>query len=49
MQLRVNADCGYGLIRIALLDSEMKPFPGFSQEESVPLHGPPTQVWHEAA
>ena len=48
-QLRVNADCGYGLIRIALLDSEMKPFPGFSQEESVPLHGPSTQIWHEAA
>ena len=47
--LCVNADCSYGLIRVALLDSELKPFPGFSLEESVPLHGPSTQIWHEAA
>ena len=47
--LRVNADCAYGLVRIALLDPEMKPYPGFSLEESVPLHAPSEQIWHQAA
>ena len=46
--LRVNADCGYGLIRVALLDSELNPYPGFSLEESVPLHASSEQIWHEA-
>ncbi len=45
--LRVNADCAYGLIRVALLDSELKPFPGFSLEDSVPLHAPSDQIWHQ--
>ena len=48
-ELRVNADCGYGLIRVALLDSELRPYPGFSLEESVPLHAPPERIWHAAA
>jgi hypothetical protein len=47
--LRVNADCGYGLIRVALLDSELKPFPGFSLEDCVPLHAPSQQIWHQVA
>ena len=44
--LSVNADCAYGLIRVALLDSELKPYPGFSLEESIPLHAPSQQIWH---
>ena len=48
-RLRVNADCGYGLIRVALLDSELNPYPGFSQEESLPLHAPSRQIWHDVA
>ena len=47
--LRVNADCSYGLIRVALLDSELKPYPGFGLEDSVPLHAPSDQIWHSAA
>ena len=47
--LRVNADCSYGIIRVALLDSELKPYPGFSLEESIPLHASSTQIWHEAS
>ena len=47
-RLQVNADCGYGAVRIALLDHEMKPHPGFSLEESVPLHAPSSQIWHTA-
>ncbi len=46
--LRVNADCAYGLIRVALLDSELKPYPGFSLEDSVPIHAPSEQIWHSA-
>ena len=46
--LSVNADCAYGLIRVALLDSELKPYPGFSLEESIPLHAPSRQIWHQA-
>lgn len=46
--LRVNADCSYGALRVALLDAEMKPYPGFSLEESIPLHAPSEQIWHVA-
>ena len=46
--LRINADCAYGLVRVALLDSELKPYPGFSLEDSVPLHAPSRQIWHQA-
>ena len=48
-ELRVNADCAYGTMRVALLDSELNPYPGFSLEQSVPLHAPSSQIWHTAA
>ena len=48
-ELRVNADCAYGTMRVALLDSELRPYPGFSLEQSVPLHAPFSQIWHTAA
>ena len=48
-ELRVNADCAYGTLRVALLDSELIPYPGFSLEQSVPLHAPSSQIWHTAA
>ena len=47
--LLVNADCAYGTMRVALLDSELNPYPGFSLEQSVPLHAPSSQIWHRAA
>ena len=48
-ELQVNADCAYGTMRVALLDSELIPYPGFSLEQSVPLHAPSSQIWHTAA
>ena len=27
----------------------MRPYPGFSLGESVPLHAPSEQIWHDAA
>lgn len=44
--LHVNADCNYGLLRVALLDSHLNPYPGFSFEECIPVHGPSSQIWH---
>ena len=44
--LKINADCNYGLIRVELLDSELKPYDGFSAEDCDPIHSPREEIWH---
>ena len=46
-KLRVNALCDYGFIKVEILDPELKPYPGFSLDESTPIHGPSTRIWHD--
>lgn len=46
-RLLINAQCDYGVIRAAVLDSELKPVPGFSLAECAPVHGPADRIWHE--
>lgn len=45
--LRINARCDYGFVRVEALDSKMEPYPGFSAEECVPVHGPADRIWHD--
>ena len=46
-RLRINAQCDYGVIRVAVLDAELKPYPGFSLAECAPVHGPADRIWHD--
>ena len=45
--LKINARCDYGFVRVEALDPEMKPYPGFSLDECVPIHGPADRIWHD--
>ncbi|MSP14327.1 MAG: hypothetical protein EXR62_15410 [Chloroflexi bacterium] len=45
-QLRINADCSYGLVRVEILDPLLKAYPGFSLTECDPIHGLPEKIWH---
>jgi hypothetical protein len=44
--LRVNADVSGGFVRVAVLDPNFQPYPGFAAEECDPIHAPISQVWH---
>ena len=44
--LRVNADCGYGFMRVELLDPQFQPYPGFAADDCDPVVGEREQVWH---
>jgi hypothetical protein len=44
--LKLNADCGYGFIRVELLDPHFAPYPGFAAAECDPVFGPRDQTWH---
>jgi hypothetical protein len=47
-QLRINARCDYGIVRVELLDPEFKPYDKFSAGDCVPVHSRvPDRVWHE--
>ena len=42
--LKINADCHYGFIQVALLGSSLEPYPGFAAEECIPIHAPKGQI-----
>ncbi|MEO7650287.1 MAG: hypothetical protein ABIZ80_07445, partial [Bryobacteraceae bacterium] len=45
-QLRINAECGIGRIRVEALNPEFEPYPGFSARECDALHDlDPKSVW----
>ena len=43
-RLHLNAECGFGYLRVELLDPFFKPYEGFSAEDCEPVHG--QGVWH---
>lgn len=44
--LKLNADCGYGFIRVELLDSAFQPYAGFAAADCDPVAGRRDQIWH---
>ncbi|MFN0166236.1 MAG: hypothetical protein ACKV22_07375 [Bryobacteraceae bacterium] len=46
-QLRVNAECGFGRIRVELLNPMFEPYEGFAAADCDPLHNEdPKTIWH---
>jgi hypothetical protein len=44
--LKLNADCGYGFIRVELLDPQFQPYPGFAADECDPVVSGRKQIWY---
>lgn len=46
-ELRINADCTFGRIRVEALNPMFEPYEGFSAAECDPIHQPdPNKIWH---